>query len=348
MIDLRSDTVTQPTPQMRRFLSTAAVGDDAYGQDPSVLELEAYCKDLFHVEAALFTTSGMLSNRLAILAQTSPGDEVITDYNYHVNFFDSASTAAICHVVLNTPRTKSGILSVDLVEKTLHSKPRYHHFAQVKLISVENTINGHRGKIFPFEDLQKLYSYAHQKDLSVHLDGARLFNAHVQTQIPLSAFAAQADTISVCFSKGLGAPFGSMLMGRREIIEKAKRLRGWLGSGVHQIGIMAGAALYAIQNHIPLLKVDHENATYLESHLRILPELSVPPDPVETNIVQFGIEKLGVSNDLFLAACEKKGLLLFPWLPEKIRAVLHQPLTQQDMDQTLCILKDVIHSFRSS
>lgn len=221
MIDLRSDTVTVPTPDMRRVLSKAEVGDDAYGEDKSVNNLQDYCKDLFQVEDALFVTSGMLANRLAMLTQTSPGDEVVTDYSYHINFFDSAAAAAICHVVFNTRNSDQGILTVEEVQKAFHSKPRYHHFAQIKLVSIENTINGYAGKIFPFEEIKKLRTYTTQKNILLHLDGARLFNAHIETKIPLHDYARQVDTLSVCFSKGLGAPFGSMLMGKKEIIEKA-------------------------------------------------------------------------------------------------------------------------------
>jgi len=348
MIDFRSDTVTQPTSLMRSCLAKAEVGDDAYGEDKSVNKLQDYCRDLFQVEAALFVTSGMLSNRLALLTQTSPGDEVITDYSYHLNFFDSAATAAVCKVVLNTRHTSHGILTVEEVEKALHSKPRYHHFAQVKLISIENTINGYAGKIFPFEEIKKLRAYTLEKGLSLHLDGARLFNAHVETSIPLSEYAKQVDTLSVCFSKGLRAPFGSMLLGKRETIEQARRFRVWLGSGVHQIGFYAHAALYALQNHIPTLKKDHELAQKLVGKLRRIEEISIHPLPIETNIVQFDIARLNISSQKFTELCQEKGLLLFPWLPNKIRAVMHHPLRDKDISQAVIIIKQVISEVQSS
>lgn len=341
MIDLRSDTVTTPTLLMREFMAKAVVGDDAYGEDKSVNKLQNYCKELFHVEDALFVTSGMLANRLAILTQTSPGDEVITDYSYHINFFDSAAAASVCHVVLNTCHTSDGILTANTVEKALLSKPRYINFAQARLVSIENTVNGHAGKIFPFEEIKKLKIYTEQKDLSLHLDGARLFNAHVETSIPLYEYAKYTDTLSVCFSKGLGAPFGSMLMGKKEIIEKAKRFRGWLGGGGHQMGFNASAALYAIKNHLPCLKKDRELTQLLAFKLKNISEIDVDIEP-ETNIVQFSIKRLFTTNDIFLDLCQQKGLLLFPWLPTIMRAVIHRPLTEQDVVKAVKIIQEVI------
>ena len=348
MIDLRSDTVTMPTPFMREAIFNAEVGDDAYGEDKSVNKLQDYCKELFQVEAALFVTSGMLGNRLAILSQTSPGDEVVTDYSYHIHFFDSAAAASVCQVVLNTRHTENGILTPEEVQKALDSKPRYHHFAQVKLVSVENTINGWAGKIFPFDDLKRLKTYTQEKGLSFHLDGARLFNAHIETQIPLSDYARYADTLSVCFSKGLGAPFGSMLMGKKEIIEKAKRYRVWLGSGVHQVGFYASAALYALQNNIVSLKQDHALAHFLAEKLKTIPELTLESSSIETNMVQFSLTDFNNDCGDFLKRCQKKGLLLFPWLPTKIRAVVHRPLDEKDILTATHIIQDVVREMTLS
>jgi threonine aldolase len=341
MIDLRSDTVTTPTPLMREFMSRAVVGDDAYGEDKSVNELQSYCKELFHVEDALFVTSGMLANRLAILTQTSPGDEVITDYSYHIHFFDSAAAASVCHVVLNTCHTANGILTVHDVENALSSKPRYINFAQARLVSIENTVNGHAGKIFPFDEIKKLKMYTEQNNLALHLDGARLFNAHVETHIPLCEYAKYTDTLSVCFSKGLGAPFGSMLMGKKDIIDKARRFRGWLGGGVHQMGFNASAALYALKNHLPCLKKDHALTQLFLSMLKNMSEIDIDREP-ETNIIQFSIKRLLTTNDIFLELCHQKGLLLFPWLPTKIRAVIHRPLTEQNIVRAAHIIQEVI------
>ena len=194
MINLRSDTVTQPSENIRLCMARAPVGDDAYGEDKSVNRLQDYCKELFGVEDALFTTSGMMSNRLALLTQTSPGDEIVLDYTYHINFFDSAAVASICHLVLNTRFTETGVLTAEDVDKALQSKPRYHYFSQLKLVSIENTINGWVGKIFPYDEIKRLHNYTKENGMFLHLDGARLFNAHVETGISLSDYAAHVDT----------------------------------------------------------------------------------------------------------------------------------------------------------
>lgn len=336
MIDLRSDTVTKPSEEMRAYMAKAPVGDDAYGEDASVNLLQDYCKELFQKEDALFVTSGMMANRLAFLSQTNPGDEVITDYTYHVNFFDSAPMAFIAKVVMNTWHTPDGILRPHHIEEALNSKQRYDYFAQPKLVSLENTINGWAGKIFPFEDLKATYNFAKQKGLAVHLDGARLFNAHVKTDISLAEYASYADTLSVCFSKGLGAPYGSMLMGSRETINKARRFRIWLGGGVHQAGMQAAAAYYAVKHHIDSLKKDHELAKHLAQLLLDIPGVSVNCDEIETNMVQITVSH----SDAFLDQCTKKGLLLFPWVPGVTRAVIHRHINREDIEKAAEIIKN--------
>ncbi|MFV9866062.1 threonine aldolase family protein, partial [Rickettsia conorii] len=214
IIDLRSDTITLQTPEVIQAMHTAVVGDFAYGEDKSCNDLTEYCKRLFKVEDALFVTSGMLANRLAIVSQTNPGDEIITHYNYHINFFDSAGNAKVSNIVFNCINNTSGILENKDIEHAINSKPRYKIFAQVKLVTIENSINGFNGKIYPFEKQVELYKYLKSHNINLHLDGARLFNSHVETNIALADYAKYTDTLSVCFSKGLGAPFGSMLLGK--------------------------------------------------------------------------------------------------------------------------------------
>lgn len=342
MIDLRSDTVTKPSEEMRAYMLEAPVGDDAYGEDESVNLLQDYCKELFQKEDALFVTSGMMANRLAFLSQTNPGDEVITDYTYHVNFFDSAPMAFIAKVIMNTWHTPDGILRPHHIEEALQSKQRYDYFAQPKLISVENTINGWAGKIFPFEDLKAVYKFAKSKDLSVHLDGARLFNAHVATGIPLAEYASYADTLSVCFSKGLGAPYGSVLMGNRETISKARRFRIWLGGGVHQAGMQAAAAYYALIHHVESLKKDHELAKHFAQMLLKIPDISLNYDEIETNMVQITLKEPRIDSDTFLDQCGKQGLLLFPWVPGVVRAVIHRHIRHEDIEKAAAIIKNVV------
>lgn len=342
MIDLRSDTVTQPCEGMRAYMTKAPVGDDAYGEDKSVNLLQDFCKDLFGKEDALFVTSGMMANRLAFLTQTSPGDEVITEASYHVNFFDSAPMASFAGVVMNPCRTHDGILRDSDIEKALFSKQRYDYFAQAKLISIENSINGWAGKIFPFEEIQSLYKYSRQHKLSLHLDGARLFNSHVITNIPLNTYSAYADTISVCFSKGLGAPYGSMLLGTKDLIQRAKKFRLWLGGGVHQIGMLAAGAYYALQHNLERLKEDHDLALYFAQKLKDIDEVQLTEDKIETNMVQFSLKKNHMGTEAFLERCTHYGLHFFPWLPNVIRAVVHRHITRENLDKTIEIIKSVL------
>ncbi len=342
MIDLRSDTVTKPCGQMRTYMADAPVGDDAYGEDDSVNLLQDYCKKLFQVEDAIFVTSGMMANRLAFLTQTNPGDEVITDYSYHVNFFDSAPMVAIAGIVMNTCHTHDGLLLPQHVEEAINSKQRYDYFAQVKLISIENSINGWAGKIFPFEVQKTLYGVAQEKGISMHLDGARLFNAHVETGIPLSQYASYTDTLSVCFSKGLGAPYGSILMGSRKTIQKARRHRIWLGGGVHQAGMQAAGAYYALTHNLESLKKDHELAKYFAKMLIEIPEISLNYNEVETNMVQITLKEPMNDSGIFLDQCAKQDLLLFPWVPGVLRAVIHRHITRQDLEQAASIIENIV------
>lgn len=342
MIDLRSDTVTQPCEGMRAYMAKAPVGDDAYEEDKSVNLLQDYCKDLFGKEEALFVTSGMMANRLAFLTQTSPGDEVITEASYHVNFFDSAPMAAFAGVVMNPCRTLDGILRCSDVEKALFSKQRYDYFAQPKLISIENSINGWAGKIFPFEEIQSLYKLSRQQNISFHLDGARLFNSHVLTNIPLQTYASYADTVSACFSKGLGAPYGSILVGTKDLIQRAKKFRLWLGGGVHQAGILAAGAYYALQHNLDRLKEDHQLAVYFSKKLKNIEEIQLNGEEIETNMVQFSLKAPQLKADVFMEKCSQRGLHFFPWLPNVMRAVVHRHISQESLDDAIEIIKLVL------
>jgi threonine aldolase len=341
VIDLRSDTFTQPTPAMRQHLSRAEVGDDYYGEDKSANRLEDYCRELFHKEAAIFATSGMLSNQLAVASQVTPGNEVITEYNYHINLYESAQYASLCGVLINGRETKDGVLRVADVETAIASKPRESVYAQAELIAVENTINHRQGKVFPFEELEALRAFSARKGLRLHLDGARLFHAHVFTGIPLDAYAEQADTVNVCFSKGLGAPFGSMLLGPREVVEKARRLRVWYGSGFHQIGIYAEAAYYALTHHLDSLAEDHRLTRLLAQELARRTGLGIDPDTVETNMIFIDLEVLNCDVDEFENRCREEGLLLLGFPPRMARLVVCRNVNESDVLRAAEILARV-------
>lgn len=329
-IDLRSDTVTVPDKEMRKVLSKVVVGDDAYQEDENVKSLENYSKNLFQMEDAVFVTSGMLANKLAVMSQTSSGDEVITEQNYHINFFDSGAYASIVGVCLNARQTIDGILTAEEVEKAISLKPRYYYFAQPKLVSIENTINGWAGKVFPFEKIKELREYTRPLGINIHLDGARIFNAHIATNVPLKQYAQQVDTLSFSFSKGLGAPFGSMLLGPKVIIDRARRYKIWLGGGVHQIGFNARMALYSLKHNIQRIREDHENTQFFMNILKKMDQIIINPSSGETNMIQFSL-KGGINSDAFLEKCASYGLLLFPWLPGTLRVVIHKDITKNDL-----------------
>lgn len=342
IIDLRSDTTSLPTKALISHFSKARVGDFSYGEDPSYNELISYCKDLYNVEDVIFVTSGMLANRLAIMAQTHPGDEVVTNFGSHINFFDSAAMAKICSIVMNTINTPDGIITPTCVQNAINSKPRYKTFAQIKLVSIENTINSKQGKIFPFQKQKELYQFLKSNNINLHLDGARIFHAAIEEQVPLKEYAKYCDTMSFCTSKALGSPFGSILLGKKDIIEKARRLQVWLGSGYHQIGFQASAALYVLKNHMEFIKKSNIYAKLLGDKIASIPRIMLM-NPVETNIVGFDISRLGVTSEEFLDVCKTKGLLLFPWLEGQIRAVTYHNITKKDILKAYQIIQETVY-----
>ncbi|WP_369699945.1 threonine aldolase family protein [Alicyclobacillus sendaiensis] len=346
MIDLRSDTLTKPTEGMRRAMWQAEVGDDCYGEDPTVRLLEEKCAELFGKESAVFMPSGTMSNQIAIRCNTAPGDEVIIHHDYHVHFFESAQTADLAKVVLNPVRTSNGILTSKEIRDALESKPRSAMYAQVTLVSVENTINAYGGRIYPFEELLLLRRETERLGLRVHMDGARLFNAIVATGIKPTQYGKVVDSLSICFAKGLGAPVGSMLMGTEEFAEKARKYRKWYGGGLHQSGVLAAAALYALENHVDRLAEDHANAKRLAEGLQSIPGIILAPETVETNIVMFDVRQLGIDAQEFVAEARGEGVLLFPWARYTVRAVTNLGINRADIDLAIERLKKLCSRLR--
>ena len=340
MIDLRSDTFTLPSEEMREHIAGAEVGDDYYGEDKSVNRLEDYCKELFGKEDAIFTTTGMLANQLAIITQVSRGNEVILDYNSHMNLFESAQHAAFCQVVLNGRKTKDGVLRVTNVIEAVDSKPRESPYARVELVSIENTINSQAGKVFPFDEIQGLSAYTRKQGFRLHMDGARLFNAHAATGILLSDYAREVNTLTVCFSKGLGAPFGSMLLGSKEVIERARRFRVWYGSGFHQIGFCAEAAYFALTRQLDRLYEDNRLTKRLAEKLARRTDLGVDPSRVDTNMIFIDLAARGINAASFLRRCEAQGLLALTFLPGVVRLVVSRNVTETDINRAAEILTE--------
>lgn len=330
--DLRSDTITKPDAAIVEAMAMAQVGDDCYGDDPSVYALESYCAELFGKEAALFTCSGTMSNQIALRAHTKPGDEIIVDHTYHINFFESAACSNLAHVVLNTIHSKDGVLDVADIQAAYDSKPRAPIYSQARLVCLENTIAYHGGKVFPVKNMERIGKFAREMGLKVHLDGARLMNACDAAGEPPTAWAKHADTVSLCFAKGLGAPFGSILAGDSESIARARAYRKWYGGALHQSGYMAAAALASLQRNVVRLADDHENARLLNTLLKNSQNTVPVYDEVDTNIVLFDVAPTGLCAKKFSTVMETFGVRLFPWLGTQVRAITHQNVSAEQVE----------------
>ncbi|POB11399.1 low specificity L-threonine aldolase [Sulfobacillus sp. hq2] len=345
VIDRRSDTLTHPTRDMRHAMWNAEVGDDCYGEDRTVTLLKRRCANLFAQDEAVFMPSGTMSNQIALRASTQPGDEVILHPNYPIAFFESAQTADLAKVVLNPHYTTNGLLTVVDIQEALEAKPRGSSYAKPTLIAMENTINAYSGMIFPYANLKTIRAFSHEHHLRVHVDGARLFNAMIATYLSSQAYGSVADSLTVCFSKGLGAPTGSILMGDRVFAERAKTFRKWYGGALHQSGIFAAAALYALDHHVDRLAEDHDQAKILATKIQNIPGLDLPYGLPATNIVMFDTQKLGLPATAFVEESKKQGILLFPWSKSVVRAVTHLGIGRQDVDVAADVLSRVGRQF---
>ncbi|HEY8517685.1 MAG TPA: low-specificity L-threonine aldolase [Candidatus Binatia bacterium] len=331
-IDLRSDTVTRPTQAMRAAMAAAEVGDDVYGEDPTVNALQEEAARLTGKEAALFVPSGTMANQAALRALTRHGDLVLATEGAHLERFESGAAAAISGVQVKTVG-RDGTLDPDDVRRAL--TPRDHHFAPLTLVALENTHNTAGGRVFPLDLLRSVIDVAREHGLKLHLDGARLFNAAVASGVPVAEWARGFDTVTFCLSKGLGAPVGSVVCGSAEVIERVHRVRKMLGGGMRQAGILAAAGLYALRHHVERLAEDHANARRLAEGLAEL-GLTVDPFP-ETNIVLFGAPKAK-----FGLALRSRGVLVNEVGPRRYRAVTHLDVSADDVEDALARIRDAL------
>ncbi|HFQ5403890.1 TPA: low-specificity L-threonine aldolase [Vibrio vulnificus] len=324
-MDFRSDTVTRPTPAMREAMANAIVGDDVYGDDPTVNELEAFAAKEAGFEAALFTTSGTQANLLGLMAHCERGDEYLCGQQAH-NYRYEAGGAAVLGSIQPQPveNNPDGTLPFDKLAAAI--KPDDSHFARTKLLSLENTING---KVLPLSYLQEARAFVDKHNLKLHLDGARVYNAATALDVPVRDIAQYFDSMTICLSKGLGAPVGSLLLGSKKYIAKARRLRKMVGGGMRQAGILAAAGKLALTEQVAQLKVDHANAKALAQGLSELPGVHVNPDFVQTNIV---FAKLDDSVDINTIAQKlaEESIIITPGNP--IRFVTHKDISRQDID----------------
>jgi threonine aldolase len=327
MIDLRSDTVTQPTPEMRRAMSEAEVGDDVLGDDPTVAALERRTAELLGKEAAVYMPSGTMTNQTAIRCLTEPGDEILIADNAHVYFYEAGAPGGISGVLCRMLPSERGIFGGDAVRSAVRA--RNVHVAPAKLVCVENTCNRGGGSVWPLETIEDVAATARELGLRMHMDGARLWNASVATGTPEADYARRFDSVSVCFSKGLGAPVGSALAGGAAFCDRARRFRKMLGGGMRQAGIIAAGALYALEHHRERLADDHANAKRLAQGLAELPGIELDPAEVRTNIVIFRVTSVPAAD--LCSAGRKQGVLVLPTAPDRVRAVTNLMVSGEDI-----------------
>lgn len=332
MIDFRSDTVTKPTPSMLAAMHAAPVGDDVFGEDPSVNELERYSASLFGMESSLFCPSGTMTNQIAIRCHTQPGDEVICDALSHVYLYEGGGIASNAGASVQLLPGNFGRLTAEQVAAAINNREDVHRPLS-RLVSLENTSNRGGGTCYDFNDFQSIKTVCLNNKLSLHLDGARLFNAIVAKKEQPEAYGKIFDSISVCLSKGLGAPVGSVLLGSKDFVQKARRVRKVFGGGMRQAGYIAAGALYAIQHQVRRLEQDHHHAAMIVEALLKKDFVGMIP-PVETNIILFEVKGRFTPKEL-VAVLASKGILTIAMSPTQVRIVTHLDISEEMVKQTI-------------
>lgn len=340
LIDLRSDTVTRPSLGMRRAMAEAIVGDDVFRDDPTVCRLEEMVAGKLGKETALFVPSGTMSNQVALYTASERGDEVLCEAGSHIVSYEVSAPAVISGLLMHPLDGRRGILSAGIIESNIRAKDL--HCPRTKIVALENTHNRAGGTIYPIDVIEDIAEVAHRHGLWMHLDGARLWNAHIATAISLEKYASYFDSVSVCLSKGLGAPVGSLLSGKKEFIEKARRTRKMFGGGMRQVGILAAAGIYALENNILRLDDDHKNARLLAENMVGLPGLSVDLETVQTNIVIVNVDPRVISVTDFVDKLTKAGVLCIPFGPMSVRFVTHLDVTTEDCRRAVAAVAEIV------
>jgi threonine aldolase len=341
-VDLRSDTVTKPTPAMRRAMAEAEVGDDVYGEDPTVNRLQQRAAEIFEREAALFVPTGSMGNAVAIKVWTQPGQEVVCETGAHINQYELSSMAFLSGCLPRTASAPDGILTWEHIEPLLQIK--HPHKADTGLIELENTHNVAGGSVYPQDVFDEVCDRAHAVGLPVHLDGARIFNAAVAAGRSVAELTRKADSVMFCLSKALGAPVGSLLVGSREFIQKAHRYRKTFGGGMRQVGVLAAAGLVALEESPKGLARDHENARYLAEGLARIPGISLDPAKVVTNIVRFDVRGTGRTAADLCAELKKHNILAGPFARFAIRMVTHYDVDRAGIDRALAAMAELLRA----
>jgi len=320
-------------------MAEAEVGDDVFGEDPTVNHLQEKVAAILGKEAALFVPSGTMSNQIAVRCQTQPGDEIICEAASHILHFELVGIAALSGVHARPVPGKNGMITAGQILAAI--RPDIYYLPRTKLIALENTHNMAGGTIWPLEEISKVRELATEKRLRLHLDGARLWNACVASGIAAAEYGRAFDSISVCFSKGLGAPAGSAIAGSRELIAEARRCRKLFGGGMRQVGILAAAAIYALENHLDRLAEDHANARKLAENLNELDGLSVELTSVQTNIVVIDLSRSKLDSVAAVERLKREGVLVVPFGPHTLRAVTHLEITTNDIDRAVTAFQKV-------
>ncbi|HXZ94505.1 MAG TPA: low-specificity L-threonine aldolase [Dehalococcoidia bacterium] len=333
VIDLRSDTVTHPTPEMRQAMFEAEVGDDVYREDPTVNHLEAMAARMMDKEAALFTTSGTQSNLIAVLTHTKHGDEIILGDESHIFWYEVGGAAALGGVVMHTvPTDSGGRLNLDDIDRAIRSKDI--HYPETRLLCLENTHNRCGGAVLTTDYTDEVCNLAHTRGLKVHLDGARIFNAAIALGVPACALAQNVNSVALCLSKGLSAPVGSLLCGSKDFVERARKFRKMLGGGMRQAGVIAAAGIVALETMVDRLAEDHANARRLAQGLAGIKGIRLAQDEIPTNIVMFHLSP-ALSIVEFVEGLDKAGVKIGLRDGRPFRAVTHRMVSSSDVDEAL-------------
>ena len=328
-IDLRSDTVTRPSEAMRRAMASAEVGDDVFGEDPTVNALQRRVAEMLDKEAALYVASGSMGNQVCIKVHTQPGDEVICERGAHVFNYETGGMAFLSNAQAHAIEGTHGAFGVAEIERAV--RPDLYYMPKTRLICIENTHNRAGGTIFPIEKIREISAFARARQIKLHLDGARLWNASVATGISVKEYASYFDSVSVCLSKGLGAPVGSVVAGDAAFVAEARHYRKIFGGGMRQAGILAAAGLYALDHNIERLREDHEKAAYLAGELSRVKIFEIDMSSVQTNIIIISMEKSGKKPEEVLAALRAKGVLLTMGNYMGVRAVTHMDVSMEEV-----------------
>jgi threonine aldolase len=336
-IDLRSDTVTRPSGAMREAMANAEVGDDVFGEDPTVNALQEAVAAVLGKEKALYVPSGCMSNQLALKAHTEMGDEVIMEQDAHMFNYETAAPAVMSAVQVKTIAGIRGVFRAE--DLPPHIRPALYYMPKTRVICVENTHNRAGGTIFPLDEIKKLSAFCKDHGIIFHLDGARLWNASVATGIPMHEWGSYFDSVSVCFSKGLGAPVGSALCGTKEFVAKAHKWRKVFGGGMRQSGILAAGALYAVKNNVERLKEDHEKAAYFADELSGIPSFVIDKESVQTNIILVDVQKTGKTPNEVIAMAKENGILISGGTFTTFRAVMHMDVSMEQVRSAVTVFK---------